>query len=560
MNADQDDTRSRMRLGADILLDVLVDEGITRVFGNPGTTELPLVAALSRRSDIRYVLALHEGSAVAMADGYAQATGIPAFLNLHTTSGLGNAMGQLVNARANQTPLVVTAGQQDRRHLLRDPMLSGDLVGMARPIAKWSHEVTSLADLPTVLRRAIHDAIASPAGPVFLSLPLDILEEAGDPVDPGRSALDRRSVGGSLSELSSLLTEVTAGELAMVLDDEVASGCAVEAAVALADALGAVVYGAPLHGRSVFPPRHPLWGGMLGPSSAAIAKTLGEYRRVLFVGGQAFLTLHYTPEFMVPPGVDLLHLSPMVEQLARLNGTRLGVLGDPAKTMQALLPMVLPKVDAVAVSKRRAAVATERDATEERYDRAARSRYEALPLHGMAAAHALLRAVPRDAYVVDEAITTSPYVRGFHDTGADRYFSSRGGGLGWGMPASVGIALAVDAQPVLCIVGDGAALYAPQALWTAAREQLPVVFAVVNNRQYSILKRFLRSGHAQSDSRALNQMLDLTDPPVDYVKLAESFGVRATRVTAADEIDREVRRAWSGAGPTLIEISIATGV
>jgi benzoylformate decarboxylase len=554
----QDETGLEVRRGADLLLDILVDEGITRVFGNPGTTELPLVAALSRRTDIRYVLALHEGTVVAMADGYAQVTGQPAFLNLHTTSGLGNAMGQLVNAKANHTPLVVTAGQQDRRHLVREPMLSGDLVGMVRATTKWAQEVTSLAELPTLLRRAIHDAAASPAGPVFLSLPLDILEEVGEAFDPGRSTLDRRSEGGSLPELASLLTEVSPDGLAMVLDDEVASGHAVEAAVALAEALGADVYGAPLHGRSVFPPAHPLWRGMLAPTSSAVSKTLGQYRRVLFVGGQAFLTLHYTPEPLLPPDVELLHISPIVEQLARLNATRLGVLGDLARTMKTLLTMVAPNVDAPAVARRISLAGTERKATSEKYDVAARSRYEQLPMHAMAVAHATLGAVPPDAYVVDEAITTSPYVRGFHDTTKDRYFSCRGGGLGWAMPAAVGISLATGAEPVLCIVGDGATLYAPQALWTATREELPVVFAVVNNRQYSILRRYVRASGAKIDVDALGDILNLDNPPVDYLALANSFGMTAMRASSAEEIDDQVRQAWSRSGPTLIEMTIAT--
>src|SRR5688500_13345370 len=168
------------RRGRDILLDVLRSEGVRHVFGNPGSTELPLIDALAAADDLDYVLALQEATAVGMADGYAQATGRPAFLNLHTSAGLGNAVGNLTNAQANGTPLVVTAGQQDRRHLHHDPLLSGDLVGLARPVSKWAHEVSNLGELGTVLRRAFNDAATAPSGPVFVSIPMDLLDEHGD--------------------------------------------------------------------------------------------------------------------------------------------------------------------------------------------------------------------------------------------------------------------------------------------------------------------------------------------------------------------------------------------
>src|SRR5438477_12659199 len=167
--------------GRDVLLEVLATEGVVDVFGNPGTTELPLMEALTGRPDIHYVLALQEATAVAMADGYAQATGRPAFLNLHTSAGLGNAIGNLTNAQANRTPLVVTAGQQDRRHLVADPLLSGDLVGLARAVSKWTHEVRDANELGTVLRRAFHDSASPTRGPVFVSIPMDVIDaEAGD--------------------------------------------------------------------------------------------------------------------------------------------------------------------------------------------------------------------------------------------------------------------------------------------------------------------------------------------------------------------------------------------
>src|SRR3954452_9211880 len=193
------------RTGRDALLDVLRTEGVRHLFGNPGSTELPLMDALAGAADLRYVLALQEASVVGMADGYAQATRRPAFVNVHTAPGLGNAIGNLTNAHANRTPLVVTAGQQDERHLVHDPVLSGDLVGLARPVSKWAHEVRSLDELGVVLRRAFHDAASPPSGPVFVSLPMSILDEEGGAPVPAPSQLERAAVGGGLDELAELL-------------------------------------------------------------------------------------------------------------------------------------------------------------------------------------------------------------------------------------------------------------------------------------------------------------------------------------------------------------------
>src|SRR6201986_4530244 len=188
------------RRGADVLLEILGGDGVEYILGNPGTTELPLMDALLRTPELKYVLALQEATAVAMADGYAQAARKPGFLNLHTAGGLGHGLGNLLNACVSQTPLVVTAGQQDSRHTITDPLLFGDLVQLASPAVKWAQEVASADQLPILVRRAFNDAKAAPAGPVFLSLPMDVMEEMSG-VDSGApSVIDRRPVAGSLEQ------------------------------------------------------------------------------------------------------------------------------------------------------------------------------------------------------------------------------------------------------------------------------------------------------------------------------------------------------------------------
>jgi len=543
-----------------VLLEVLRTEGVRHLFGNPGSTELPLIDALAGPggADFDYVLALQEATAVAMADGYAQSTGRPAFLNLHTSAGLGNAIGNLTNAVANGAPLVVTAGQQDWRHIVTDPLLSGDLVGLARPVAKWVHEVRGVDELGTIMRRAFHDAASAPAGPVFVSLPMSMLDAEGDLTVPDRSEIERRVVPAAIEDLAALLADTPVGSLAIVAGDEVSASGAVPELVALAEALGAPVFGAPLHSTAVFPPAHPLYAGMLAPAAAAISAGLAPFRRVLAVGGHTFMVYPYTPGSAVPDTVELLHISPDAARLGRTYPTRLGVVGDPKATLAALRPLVLSGVDASSaadtISSRGAARTREIDALEE----TALSRYSTAPMDPMAAGHALVRALPPNTTIVDEAITTGFYVRGFHHwTEPGHYFFCKGGGLGWGMPAALGVSLGRDREPVLCVVGDGSAMYSPQSLWTAAHEQLPVVFAVVNNRQYLILKGYLRGMGRDSVQSGRMVAMDIDEPPVDFVGLARSMGVDATLVEKADDVGDAVAAALEAGRPHLLELPIA---
>jgi benzoylformate decarboxylase len=546
--------------GREILLEVLRTEGVRHVFGNPGSTELPLIDALAEADDLHYVLALQEATATGMADGYAQASGRPSFLNLHTSAGLGNAVGNLTNAKANGTPMVVTAGQQDERQLAADPLLSGPLTDIAAPTCKWSHEVRSLGELGTLLRRAFLDAAKPPAGPVFASLRMDLLERAGEPAEvgaPPRSTVLADATAGGLEELADLLAGPGPGRVALVVGDEVATAGAQREAAAVAEALGAPVHGAPLHGREVFDPAHPLWAGMLPPAAAGIRAALERYERVLLVGGQAFLVYPYTPGSPVPPDTELLHLSPDPASLARAHPVRLGLAGGVASSLRALLPLVAARADAAAAADAVAAAALDRKDQLEQHDATARGRYGPAPMHPSAAAHALVSSVPAGTAVVDEAITTGVYVRGFHHRAVeDGYFFCKGGGLGWGMPAACGVSLARDRSPVLCAVGDGSAMYSPQALWTAARERLPVVFAVVDNGQYRILKDYLRGMGGASARTGTFVGMDL-EPRVDFVGLATSMGVPATPIAATADIGDAVAAAIDAGGPHLLHIPIS---
>jgi benzoylformate decarboxylase len=542
---------------------------VRHIFGNPGTTELGLIDALAGPGgdSFDYVLSLQEATVVGMADGYAQASGRPAFVNLHTMAGLGNAIGNLTNAVHNRAPLVVTAGNADRRHLIAEPLLSGDLVRLAGGVAKWGHEVRGAGELGVAMRRAFADAGAPPAGPVFVGIPQDVLDESapgaaesvtvGGPV-PARSVVERQGVAAGLPELAELLIGSATNErLAIVAGEEVGAGLAVPALVDLAEALGTRVWGSPLHSVTVFPTAHPLWAGTLPYRANGIRRMLEDdgVDRVLLIGSHAFLVYPWTAGPPLPNHVELLQLGPDRGALGRTHPVRLGLVGDVRTSLEDLLPLVQGRV---AAEERLAAARStywQRVGWEET---ATKDSYDAVPMDPAACVHALLRALPDEITVVDEAITTGAAVRRFHRTsGPGRYFFCRGGGLGWGMPAACGVSLARDGEPLLCIVGDGSAMYSPQALWTAASRRLPVLFAVVNNRQYAILKDNLRrmGGAAAATGRFVG--MDLNDPPVDFVQLAQSMGVSATRVDKAADVGPAAEAAWRRGGPALLELPIS---
>jgi benzoylformate decarboxylase len=554
--------QSKARRGAEILLEILASEGVEYIFGNPGTTELPLMDALLRTPDIRYILALQEASAVAMADGYAQAARRPAFLNLHTAGGLGHGMGNLINACVSQTPLVVTAGQQDSRHTLTDPLLFGDLVRIAEPTVKWAKEVHRAEQLPVLVRRAFHDARAAPSGPVFLSLPMDVMEEMSAVGVSAPSTIDCASVAGSLPELAARLAALTPGRLAIIAGDEVHASQAAREVVRLAESLGAPVYGSSWPSRIPFPTSHPLWAGNLPTKSDAIAGILGAYDAIFALGGKSLITILYSDASAVPRGCCVYQLSADVRDLGRTYETPLSVVGEVRASLCSLQPLLdertAPRRDAYAALLRQAEA--RRSVRRQALDAEADAAMDAPTIPPLVAAREAVRAIGPDIAIVDEAIATSGHVRQFLDSDSPNQYSFlRGGGLGWGMPAAVGCSLGLGREPVVCLVGDGAALYSPQAMWTAAHEALPVTFVVMNNREYNVRKNFMKGQADYLSARERRFIaMDLDQPAIDYTALAQSFGLPAKRVTRARDVAPAIEAGVASGRANVVEVVIGT--
>ncbi|KUJ59733.1 thiamine pyrophosphate-binding protein [Streptomyces albus subsp. albus] len=537
----------------DALLHILREEGVTRVFGNPGTSELPFTDALAGAPDIEFVLGVHEGSVVAMADGYARATGRPAFVSLHIAAGLANGLIGLLNASRSRTPLVVTAGQQDRRHLAADPMLSGDLVGLAKSAVKQTFDVQHAHDLPIMLRRAFAAAVRPPAGPVFLSIPMDLLADE-EPVDvPARSTLAPPAPAGGLDEAAELLA--AARRPAIVAGDGVGREGALAELVAVAEALGATVYHQPMYDGVNFPGTHPLVAGMLTATHAAIRDRLAGHDLVFIVGTHAFMAHHYTPGSPIPDGTQVVQLDSDPTEPGRNFAVRLGMTGAIRPTLAALATRLTGTVPAAV---ERIAAAAERSAERRaRTQAAALAGYGDAPLDPLAAAHAVASGLPEDAVVVEEAITTGIRLREVLALDLPKsYVHTVGGGLGSGIGAAIGSRLGDPRRPVVAVLGDGCTMFGLQGLWAAARYGVPVTFVVMNNGEYRTLKETLDTWDSRSTAAGRYVGLDLAPPRLDFTKAAEFFGIEAVRATSADHLAQTVAASARARTPLLIDVPI----
>jgi benzoylformate decarboxylase len=549
--------------GKRALLDLLKQEGVTIMFGNPGTTELPLMDAFTVEHDIRYILGLQEAALMAMADGYAQASGQLAVLNLHVAPGLGNAMGMLYDAQKANAPVLVTAGQQDLEYLAQEPILSADLPGLARPFVKWAAEVHRAEDLPLYVHRAVKTALAPPAGPVFLGLPGDILKNdaAIDLGEPTRVAPRIRGDAEAVAAAAELLAK--AERPVIIAGDAVAQSRAHKELVALAETIAAPVYVEFVPNSASFPASHPLYRGMITRSQAGVREVLEKHDLLFSVGGDLFTWSLPSNIDPWPNGLKLIHLDTDPWQIGKNFPAQVAILGDPKATLPEMTHGVAARMNASAKS---AATARLKSLTEtikrdrETFRAKARALAGKTPVQPLALLEAIGAALPKDAVVIEEILSSAPGIRALiNSDDAQSYFGLRGGGIGWGLPAAIGIKLALPQRPVVALVGDGSALYTIQALWTAAHYRLPVVWVIFNNTGYRILKQrlvMLRGPAEQADTFV---GMELNDPPIDFVGLARSLGIDAHRAKTVHDATDLIGKALASDTAMLIDVDTERG-
>ena len=545
--------------GKSAFLQILKQEGVSVMFGNPGTTELPLMDGLAREPGIRYVLALQEAVAVSMADGYAQASGGIGAVNVHVSPGLGNAMGMLYDAYKAGAPLLLTAGQHDQSFTVTEPILWSELVPLATPYVKWAVEIKRLEDLPRIVHRAAKTALAHPRGPVFLSLPVDVLNDERDLElgMPTRVAGGLRGDSAAIAEAAKLLAR--AEKPLILAGDAVANGGAIAELVELAELMGAPVMLEGVASTCNFPFTHPLYAGgspRLGPQ---IKAALMRHDLVLSIGADIFTLSLPSDVDPMPYGLTVIHMDVDPWEIGKNYPVAVGIQGDPKATLPDLSEAFrreTTKAGHKDAAKRRETLAAGHAA--ERADLAKRAEIEAaqLPMSPLSLVHAVAKATPADAVVVDEAISSSNGIRTFFKcVDPKSFFGIRGGGIGWGLPAAIGVKLALPHRPVVALIGDGSAMYTNQSLWTAARENLAVVYVIFNNGSYRILKQRTHALKGYSAEDDVYVGMDLT-PAIDYIGLAKSLGVPGERVEKTQDVGSAVGRALASGGPYLIDVKI----
>ncbi len=546
--------------GKTALLELLKQEGVRIMFGNPGTTELPLMDAFAAEKELRYVLALQEAPAMGMADGYAQASGGLSCVNLHAAPGLGNAMGMLYDAQKAGSPIIVTAGQHEQRFNFTEPLLWADLPVVARPFVKWSEEVRRLSDLPRAIHRAAKTALAPPTGPVFLSLPGDILTDSEDLDlgEPTRIATGIRGDANAIKRAAEIMAR--AQSPVIIAGDAVPQGDALQELVALAEALGAPVYDEGMATRCMFPSSHPLYRGALVRLPAAINGMLSQHDLLVSIGADLFTLSLPDDVDAMPEGMPIVHLDTNPWELGKNYPAKVAILGEPKTTLPELTQGVLAARstgDADRAVKRLEHVRIEGIASLAKLNAMAEAVAGRHPIHPLALMQAIGRMLPADAVVIDETVSSGTGLRRFlKSDDPQSFFGMRGGGIGWGLPAAVGAKLALPDRPVVALVGDGSAMYTIQSLWTAARENLQMVFIIINNYSYRILKQRTNSMKALAAQTDTYVGMDLDRPRVDFCSVARGLGLTAHKATTLDDVQDLLRQALAADGPTLIDVEV----
>jgi benzoylformate decarboxylase len=525
----------------EVTLDLLRAHGMTTIFGNPGSTELPMLAELP--ADFTYVLGLQELAVVGMADGYAQASGRTTHVNLHTAPGVGNAVGGIFNAQANRSPLLVTAGQQVRPQITMEANLTNrEAVRGPEPYVKWSHEPARAQDVPAAIARAIHHASLPPRGPAFVSIPMDDWsEQADEQTTPHTLA---RTVSGRSTPDPQTLAEL-AGRLAEASNPVLIAGPDIDAsggwddAVALAERQRLPVWAtpAPGGGRIGFPESHPNFRGVLPPAIGPAGETLAGHDLILVVGSSVFPYYPYIPGPLLPPGAALVQITCDPGEAARAPMGQ-AIVGDVALALGGLLALLGE---------------SGRSAPEPRPEPGPPA--EADPMSGSTAMAALAEVWPEDAIAVVETPSSTVALRNrLRLSRPGSYYFSSSGGLGFGISAAVGVQLAEPARPVVCVLGEGSAQYGITALWTAAAYKVPVTFLVLRNEEYMILKWF-----AQFEGAGGLPGLDL--PGVDVAAIAGAYGVSSQEVSGREELTEALRSSIAAEdGPRLVQVPVASGM
>ena len=550
--------------GKRALMQMLRAEGVEYIFGNPGTSEGPILDALEGFPDLKYILVTQEGVAVGMADGYARASGRPAFVSLHIETGLGNGMSLLNNASGiieeGGTPLVVTSANRDIRYLAQGRT---DLADMVRLFTKWSVEVTHPQQIPSVVRRAFNEAKTPPAGPTYVAFEANALDGEADveivPSSRGyfRVAPDRQAV----EDAARILAE--AKRPVMIVGDRLGQSQGSAEAVRVAELIGARVY-ANSYSEMNFPTGHPQFSGRLNLVVAATTNALlSSVDAVLAVGANVFSGFFYSPGDTLGPNTRFIHVDSASREVGKSEPTDVGIIADPKTTLGELADAIASSMSGSAreaAEGRAAVLAEERAEQRTAWQRRLKDRWDLRPMSAERMMTEVASALPPDAIIVNDSGTAGGSMQGameFNEPGS--IFGSRGGALGWGMGGAMGVKLAHPDRPVVALVGDGSAMMTVQALWTAANANIPVVYVISNNSSYRVLKLNMDTykTHVLKEDIPRSQYIGMDFPtPLNIAGIAEATGVYGIKIEDPAELAPAVRSALELGKPAVLDVVI----
>jgi benzoylformate decarboxylase len=516
----------------EVTYQLLRELGMTTIFGNPGSTELPFLRDMP--ADFRYVLGLHERTAAGMALGFAMASGKPAFVNLHSIASSGNGLATLVDAYSGHVPLVVTTGQQDRRHVLSEPFLVSKAVETVKPYVKWACEPLRAEDVPAAIARGYYLATQPPMGPVFLSLPMDDWTHECSP-------LPAREVSHTVLPDPLALDEVVralniSSRPALVAGSQIEEDNAWHEVVALAEHLHADVYQQPISSRWTFPRTHPLYRGGLLPAQQPLADQLSAHDTVIVLGAPVFLYYAYVPGNPIKPGTKLFQITNSPDHAAAALAGK-SIVGNLAPAAEYIRTH--------STAKARGAAPPRNEPPQPKAE------YPITPAYLFSV---LNRVMPRNTVICEECPSSKGDLdRYLTSDEPGSFYSVPNGVLGFGLPAAVGLQLAHLDRRVVCPVGDGSLQYSVQSLWSAVQYGAGVIFIVLRNGDYSALKSFC---DFTSVGRNVHGM-DL--PGIDMVKIAQGYGMAAQNVDRPEALEPALREAFSSPAPRLINVNVAKG-
>lgn len=546
--------------GRRAILEQFVADGLTVMYGNPGTVEQGFLDELKDFPQIRYILTLQESVAVLAADAHARATRRPTLVQLHSTPGVGNAIGALYQAKRGHAPLVVIGGDAGIRYAAMDAQMAGDLVAMCEPVCKWSALVQDPNSLLRMLRRAIKIAATPPMGPVYLCLPQDILDQmTSEEVRPTFVPSSRVTPEASL--IAAAAEALAKAEHPMIfMGDGIAYAEAQEELCAVAELLGAEVYGVD-SGELNMAYDHPLYRGQTGHMFGASSKALLAKGDAVLISG-TYIVPEVFPELgeVFQPQAKVIHFDLNGYEIAKNHRVDLGALADPKCSLAALaaqLRLCMTEEQKARAAARAGELAATKWAAEEKARKADAVDFGKTPMSSALFMSELAKQAPENLVVFDEALTNSPALtRYLPPRKAGHFFQTRGGSLGVGFPGALGLQVVHPDKTVIAFSGDGGSMYTIQALWSAARHKLPVKLVVCNNASYKLLQLNIQQWWKEAGLAAhpFPLCFDLSHPALGFVDMAKGMGVAARRVEKPEEVSGAITEMLKHPGPFLIDL------